>query len=43
MNDAHIYCTQDQIKEEIKKVVAHAQVLFREIPHGQDMGPALPA
>ncbi len=28
MNDAHIYCTEDQIKSEIKKVVAMHQMYF---------------
>ena len=28
MNDAHIYCTEDQIKEEIKKVVAMHKFYF---------------
>jgi threonyl-tRNA synthetase len=30
MNDAHIYCTQDQIKDEIKKVVAMHKLYFEK-------------
>lgn len=30
MNDAHIYCTRDQIKEEIKKVVAMHKFYFEK-------------
>jgi threonyl-tRNA synthetase len=30
MNDAHIYCTREQIKEEIKKVVAMHQFYFEK-------------
>src|SRR5581483_3360549 len=30
MNDAHIYCTRDQIKEEIKKVVAMHKLYFEK-------------
>lgn len=30
MNDAHIYCTQEQIKEEIKKVVAMHKLYFEK-------------
>jgi threonyl-tRNA synthetase len=30
MNDAHIYCTRDQIKDEIKKVVAMHQFYFEK-------------